>query len=581
MEFQWDDKLVAEFHAKVNGVATFKEDDVQRAMKVMDAFKKAHPFGFKTEDGYCVVDTFHVNDYLFAVDVGTLKVSRVPVMNGEIVGFADVIGKKKFFRYVENMQSYVDLLVSEEVGKLKFDIPKAFKGIIDEEELNKNPHLQFWKKVFDLKECPHQKQKIGFDFDVAQPKNILSFRGGGKVSVYQNGFNYNEWVLGHLKDKHEIFSIQNSLGEILTVGNLTGYGIIERFNILTEGRVFASGKHTKRTKKLVVYCSERNFVWIDPKEVSSIAGKEMPNKEYPEGVLRINFATGYSDSFGNGYGDVLKGKVYQDWCKVFLEAPESKITVVKNSSDNILAVGDMTQFGLIESFSFSENREYIHAYFSPTNVRSDDGRFINIGQVHPVKKEKKYPEGIKRFYGDGSETVDRDFTDKELEYQHWVADNLNQKAKIVCVKNKHGEVLKVGDETNLGCILSFEIRDGIIKMNNEKRFDDLYVIDEVHPLSKGIIIEDGFIVDESEKVWMVVFNNGVPSLGHEVKAVDVNKKYGELHFKEKVNAEKFVDDNKPMFSKKEIEVAIGYSTLPFSKDGMMIKDEFKEKLGLK
>lgn len=79
--------------------------------------------------------------------------------------------------------------------------------------------------------------------------------------------------------------------------------------------------------------------------------------------------------------------------------------------------------------------------------------------------------------------------------------------------------------------------------------------------SKGVITEDGFAVDENEKVWMVVFNNKIPSLGHEVKVADANKRYGELYFKEKVNAEKFVYDNKLMFSAKEIETQFGWMKL--------------------
>lgn len=202
-------------------------------------------------------------------------------------------------------------------------------------------------------------------------------------------------------------------------------------------------------------------------------------------------------------------------------------------------------------------------------------------------KKTVYPDGILQFKTERGATIDYE-TNKSynVSYQRFVSQSINSNYHIYSVKNSSGEVLTVRDSVNIldqykGEVSSFSIYDNKIivhtKGNGLMPFSDY-----VHPLPKAEVPKtaDGYEIVANE-IYLSVKDNFEIILisGGSFKKDDNRLK---RTFLLKSSAEKFIEDNKPRYSKKQILDAIP-SLSDYIGIGGTIQsaiNNFKTKLGL-
>jgi len=229
-------------------------------------------------------------------------------------------------------------------------------------------------------------------------------------------------------------------------------------------------------------------------------------------------------------------------------------------------------------------------------MKSNADKFSEI--ISRNTAEKKYPIGILQFCREHPKSHDRyDMADIYnfktgvgvfgAEYQEWVRDNIGiPDIKISKVQNSSGEIFSIGDSlesySRKAIIKEFLINDDEIlcRVDKDIRYDSTYNINDVHPKSAEpkFKTEDGYEIVGSlyHTVDKKDFSMGMVSFG-EVGNNASAKEYWMFNYKE--NAEKFAKENKPKYSKKQIEDAVGVIAWTNS----LYPDHFlidKSKLGL-
>ncbi len=186
-------------------------------------------------------------------------------------------------------------------------------------------------------------------------------------------------------------------------------------------------------------------------------------------------------------------------------------------------------------------------------------------------KEQVYPEGILSLtYGENS---DFSFENtNNVSYQNWIDTHLfrgHQKAKIKSVRNSAGELLTVGDMVEwsrgperLFKINGFHINDnnGIVADVDINDVHDVVYINSLHPAPKKETpkTEDGYDIKPDGATYYKV--NNVFQLCEYTRVNSESILENLMHegkvFYRKGNAEKYIDLNKPRFSKQQIINAI-------------------------
>ena len=205
--------------------------------------------------------------------------------------------------------------------------------------------------------------------------------------------------------------------------------------------------------------------------------------------------------------------------------------------------------------------DFLEPYHSKMGFVNEGQTRFNLQKFKERHSAPTYPEGILSFigfYGDIKELGSQ-------VYNEWVYFWLNHQATIRSVKNSHGEVLTVNDSTNIGRIQSFEIVNEQIASHIANRMPPTY-IDNIHPVKPVFKTADGFEMKDMEHMWVVETKNNF----NLVQLFHDNREYlsrGDVPsfkcFKEKANAEKYIFDHAPVFSREELtSISYGISMWP-------------------
>jgi len=287
--------------------------------------------------------------------------------------------------------------------------------------------------------------------------------------------------------------------------------------------------------------------------------KEQP--KYPEGIL--SFKTCYDQivSFKNQVGN------YQDWCNGHLGKERenivpSTIYSVQNSKGEILQVGDTVKADIWE-FNIVRFEIVRGDIFVPM----DKGLFLieNITKVEKQQpswkdqivafKSKRLFYVMQRCRGDVFQ-----FAGAGLMLSKPIDAILNDANgfEIFTVKNKAGIEFSIGDDTNYGKIKSFlpcqvsETKGSFQVISDGGAISFNYPLDEyvkVKPKEVLFNTHDGVNIYDNDPYFsvddrLIVLDEIATKLGWQV---------GNVKFKNKNNAERFIAENKKSISFKELE----------------------------
>lgn len=180
--------------------------------------------------------------------------------------------------------------------------------------------------------------------------------------------------------------------------------------------------------------------------------------------------------------------------------------------------------------------------------------------------ETIYPAGIIGFTEKGASGRSMWPLEDTHNYQDWVRVHLKLGHVIRVVKNGEGEVFAIGDEVNYKTeygglrnvivwkIDHFFIRDDNIILARSQNCHNVEDINTIVRPVKKTLTEDSFEINNGDFLFCVE--------NFEIIQRNIDPKKLIHHpnikiFKEKSNVEKYVEDNKPIYSKKEIRDAIG------------------------
>ncbi|MES3006126.1 MAG: hypothetical protein V4664_04230, partial [Patescibacteria group bacterium] len=166
------------------------------------------------------------------------------------------------------------------------------------------------------------------------------------------------------------------------------------------------------------------------------------------------------------------------------------------------------------------------------------------------------------------------------DYQKWVGHHLSLGHRINSVQNSSGETLTVGDETNYGKIIEIKIgNDGLLKINCDAPY---FIInpDAVHPAKPVLKTEDGYILQNGDFIHVVEEDFSIESMEYGVDFKVYEHPVKIFRFRE--NAEKYIYDNKPQFSRKQILDLKQdcYNLSSTAKHDHLITKQFDKLLGL-
>lgn len=202
------------------------------------------------------------------------------------------------------------------------------------------------------------------------PRGILLFKNDNTCYVDYvprdcTEFAYNEFCAFYFGQGMKIYSVENSSGELLSIGDETNFGVIEYFRM-------AHGM-------IEVDCEEGTHHLRDMNDVH-------PKKKiiYPQGILSVSTGvaipviypvTGSTDRY---YQDVLTD-LFGNGCKIHS---------VKNSCSEVLTIGDHTTAGIIHTFKVWKEEILVGA-----SEILQFQQVPNINDVHPKKKVFRTEDG--------------------------------------------------------------------------------------------------------------------------------------------------------------------------------------------
>ena len=204
--------------------------------------------------------------------------------------------------------------------------------------------------------------------------------------------------------------------------------------------------------------------------------------------------------------------------------------------------------------------------------------------VHIKKNHQdKYPKGIitlskdNCIYSWGSDSYDNE-----------VDNALKLGFKIQTVRNLSHELLGIDEETNYGKIYCFKIfKDQILVGADNGVIGIAYPpvapnMNDVHPKKKAFVTDDGYEIEKDQNYSLVnkCSFNLTESFKFTTQYNSENMQNINWIFLKLSNAKKYIEENKPIFSKKQIYDAIFYATMSFNSNGLIEKDMLKQKLEL-
>jgi len=190
------------------------------------------------------------------------------------------------------------------------------------------------------------------------------------------------------------------------------------------------------------------------------------------------------------------------------------------------------------------------------------------------KKEVVYPDGVLRFDNSRLSNV---FSEGSFfaniggkEYQKWMSANIKEGNAIHSIKNSSGEVLVIGDKIDAfseAPIINFDIydagdKDFILRAYiNHEGVSGWWNINKIHPV-KMLLTEDGheLKVSEGKRYCGIVIDRKTFEVSNIDFPIDCFAAIDDILnayylFHSTANAEKFAEENRPRFSKKQIKDA--------------------------
>lgn len=277
------------------------------------------------------------------------------------------------------------------------------------------------------------------------------------------------------------------------------------------------------------------------------------------------------------------------------------------SADKNYSENKKLNFDMEKNFEWNDNMAYELIRYALKDRKSfyeeNTVREVVLDFKHKYSpKKNKYPEGILSFkrniQNSDPNFADVAFFDKaSVPYVEWIQRCFNDSMHILTVKNSSGEILTVGDETNFGKIFCFKIFEDQILVGTKKErtaeefFRDIKTIgitivdspvsqnmNDVHPVKSAeknkYRTEDGF--DIAEGFWTVSdFKLG--AFYEDMPAFFIKDS---LLFHDQKAAEKYIDDNRPLFSKIEDAIVSREKMNPSIQPDDRVITLFKSKLGL-
>ncbi len=201
-------------------------------------------------------------------------------------------------------------------------------------------------------------------------------------------------------------------------------------------------------------------------------------------------------------------------------------------------------------FQFAEYRRKVNQTSVIHDAISTFKHYAKSNGLLDSPKETIYPKGILAF-----KYIPRDnkgnvayCLDAKTTYQEWVSAHINTPpCEIYSVRNSSNETLTVGDETNYGKLEFINIYCGrLATMFSESTGLVNKWIDEVHP--KQVLKT----TDEYELELMDRFYSVTDSFEIATSNFTGNNIVAGRSFKNEYNAIKWIEENKPIFSKKQL-----------------------------
>lgn len=212
----------------------------------------------------------------------------------------------------------------------------------------------------------------------------------------------------------------------------------------------------------------------------------------------------------------------------------------------------------------------------------------NVGTCLEIFKnshyQPKYPEGIVKFKAIKAALADTFYTLHKEGYQTWATRLIEQGQEIYTVKNSKGEEFSIGDElitTNTGekinfygTVASFYIEAGMIIANLSLHGKQEFSINNLtkHKKQPLFTTEDGFGIFMGDYISFVITSVHPWMILHEKVTSEVSAGAWK-RFKERSNAETWVEKNKPKYSEQQILDALEHARTNIG--------AFKRKLGIK
>jgi len=280
--------------------------------------------------------------------------------------------------------------------------------------------------------------------------------------------------------------------------------------------------------------------------------KYIPN--YPEGI------ESFKAPF-NGNIVIRQSMEYQKWCRLHLERePISTIHSVQNSKGIVFTVGDEAKIGDSNSSnkikSFRMNKAFINNPSLCIYATFDSGGIMIDSLTKDEKQQPSWKDQIIAFRGRNSGHI-------FLRNRLWVDsigtimnfDYLLEHEEIFTVKNSAGIEFSVGDEVSdrfsSFVIEKFESRGDVIVATGRGGSIIIDYANKVKPKEVLFTTQDGFGINQPQTLYYIDHLNDVVCFSFMVGDESWLSQY--KVFKEKANAERFIDENEKSISYKELE----------------------------
>lgn len=208
-----------------------------------------------------------------------------------------------------------------------------------------------------------------------------------------------------------------------------------------------------------------------------------------------------------------------------------------------------------------------------------------IGSRFEIIKEEKpeYPK-ILSFMSDG----------KVYSYDAFVPDweySLDQKhCTIHSVAKSENEVFTVGDVTTDGKIKSFHYDESYcgniyVLFDRDGIESSIEALEKAHERKPLFTSEDGVKIFEGDEYWFIYLHDGMPvkawtPYSTKTSSSNIEKKCGSFQFSTREAAEKWIHDNKPEYSRRQIKEALEKKHQIYSGYRMSLHSQIFEQLGI-